>query len=33
MRNAKDWEDGEKLEWKLDNEGNLKLREKDANAS
>jgi bifunctional DNA-binding transcriptional regulator/antitoxin component of YhaV-PrlF toxin-antitoxin module len=27
MRNAKGWEDGEELEWKINNKGNLELRE------
>jgi bifunctional DNA-binding transcriptional regulator/antitoxin component of YhaV-PrlF toxin-antitoxin module len=25
MRNAKDWEDGEELEWKINDQGNLEL--------
>lgn len=27
MRNAKSWEDGEKLEWKINDTGNLELEE------
>lgn len=27
MRNAKDWEDGEDLEWKINDKGNLELQE------
>lgn len=27
MREAKGWEDGEELEWKINNEGNLELQE------
>ena len=27
MRNAKDWEDGEELEWKINDKGNLELEE------
>lgn len=27
MRNAKDWEDGEELDWKINNDGNLELHE------
>jgi bifunctional DNA-binding transcriptional regulator/antitoxin component of YhaV-PrlF toxin-antitoxin module len=28
MRNAKDWKDGQELEWKLNDKGNLELQEK-----
>jgi len=28
MREAKDWEDGQELEWKIDSDGSLKLVEK-----
>jgi len=27
MRNAKDWEDGQELEWKINDNGNLELQE------
>jgi len=27
MRNAKSWEDGQELEWKLNDNGNLELEE------
>lgn len=27
MRKAKDWEDGQELEWKLNDNGNLELQE------
>ena len=29
LRNAKGWEDGEELEWKLNGKGNLELKEKE----
>jgi bifunctional DNA-binding transcriptional regulator/antitoxin component of YhaV-PrlF toxin-antitoxin module len=28
LRNAKDWKDGQKLEWKINDKGNLELEEK-----
>ncbi|MFB6209795.1 MAG: AbrB/MazE/SpoVT family DNA-binding domain-containing protein [Candidatus Nanohaloarchaea archaeon] len=28
MRNAKGWKDGQELEWKINNKGNLELEEK-----
>jgi len=28
MRNAKGWEDGQELEWKINSKGNLELEEK-----
>jgi len=28
MKNAKDWEDGQELEWKINDNGNLELEEK-----
>ena len=28
MRNAKDWEDGQELEWKLNEQGKLQLEDK-----
>jgi hypothetical protein len=27
MREAKDWEDGQELDWKINKEGNLELEE------
>jgi len=29
MREAKDWEDGQELDWKINNKGNLELTEKE----